>query len=274
MTSRDELIIHVEAFLRETKNFTGAQVGAYAILMCTAFQDGSLPKGMGSLAKLCREDRSNFRKWIWPKIRHFFVTDRDGRLQEKRAAASREKIAEFSESQSARAKKRKKSRKAPVVDKAVDRAVETCGNAYPTSGVVNGHKIQSNQWPIHAAASANALESESSLSSMLLPLGATPAEKPSPTKEKKQEFKNGGEKRKDRPHGASPHQPINTAARQAWEHELATLLGADLYADAIPILQNDPVLCQRATAAERRQPGAGAMAAIAGLRQHARRMRP
>jgi uncharacterized protein YdaU (DUF1376 family) len=71
---------------------------------------------------------------------------------------------------------------------------------------------------------------------------------------------------------AAPERKINfRQARAAWEAELAERLGPIAYADALDRLAADPALCERATAAEQRAAGSGAMAAILGLQHRARR---
>lgn len=68
---------------------------------------------------------------------------------------------------------------------------------------------------------------------------------------------------------ASRRRQANTA-RARWEADLAQSLGA-LFADAIPILNANPGICDRATLAEQRKRGSGASTAAMGIRQQLRR---
>jgi hypothetical protein len=75
------------------------------------------------------------------------------------------------------------------------------------------------------------------------------------------------------PSGALARQPSakdrakQGRAQAAWERDLLAKLGESAYAEAIDILAGHPEIIKRATAAELRRPGSGAMAAAIGLKR-------
>jgi len=89
--------LHVGDYLADTMRLTGAQHGAYLLLLMHYWCSGPLENDDAALANIARTDRKVWSKDVGPAVRRFFTIGEDGLLHQKRCDAEREKAASISE---------------------------------------------------------------------------------------------------------------------------------------------------------------------------------
>ena len=270
MTTRPVLPLWVRDFLADTAHLTCAETGAYALLLMHAWLDPdvSLPDDDRILARLTQNGKVHNWLRLAPNVRAFFTVGPDGRLRQKRLTIELEKIRDISADRKKAAEKRWGKSPAGPVDKPVNSCgepahlVSTTRRAPQKNRNANDINGRSMQEHMQTPCTLNPRELESlSSESVLIPAQAPPTTKARNIFPFKKNANGEFLAIKSR------------RARAKWEAELARTLGPPAYAEALEILATDRALCDRATAAEIRQPGAGAHAAIIGLRNAMRARR-
>jgi uncharacterized protein YdaU (DUF1376 family) len=269
VSSRPVLPLWAADFVQDTVDLSAAEGGAYIFLLLYAWSaDGSLPNDDYRLSRIAHAGKNWHR--LRPRVMQFFKLDGAGRWRQKRLSAEIEKIDGISgRRKNAAGKRWGKQPKGPV-DNPVDNPVETCGQPRAAREAETASRKQDfpneiNGRPMQVHSTLN-LNSQNIASRYV---SSRSARASGNAAQQKQEIKK--DFGQSRPAAPARQKPKNYfQARAAWEAELAKGLGPDDYARALDHLVADPGLCERATAAEQRQPGAGLQTALAGLTKHAR----
>lgn len=94
--------LYIGDYLADTMHLTGAEHGAYLLLLMHYWRNGPLPDDDRALAAIARTDRKEWANEVGPAVRGFFSAQ-DGRLHQKRMDVERAKTGGLSEKRKAAA---------------------------------------------------------------------------------------------------------------------------------------------------------------------------
>lgn len=274
MSDRRYFPLDVPAWINKTRHLTPVQRDRYLHLLLRMWSDGGPidadPRAIAN-ALAIRDVRDWLR--IAPAVLPFFTVGADGRLRNKRLTTELGKWRRRTNGAGDATKAAGDATEAVVnsvplppqnreqeQNKSVDKPVNFLWNAVDNPREIPGiprNDIVEN--PPQSATLQYNRDSESTY--CFTETRSEPDRRPT---DASKHFKH----RRRQDTEASRRRQANTA-RARWEADLAQSLGA-LFADAIPILNANPGICDRATLAEQRKPGSGAGTAAMGIRQHLR----